>query len=433
MNIKTILFLAALSISVGIFLSISDKRSGPKTSIEIGAKNTEENFPTPVEESSINIQISEKSLTAALSHGDSDRRGKSLNETQNEHIIPHAVRSTVRAPKWNFDRAPFHPSDIQHWIGTREKPLPGVAQVKFYDGHEGLVFLSGDKGEAPITLNLMNPAGLAKIQEDRLQLSAASQVATNTPTQPQNIAPDKKTPEKESSSNPSDPSLFNNNNGNMSSNAFSNTVTTPTAPTSKSLDAHAFEVVAFHPGLMNDRKTRIAAPSDLNFAIQGPDFSFKYIAKEKLTEEGSSVKSNLISLGHEGELILRVKNGGWIQDEAGADFTIYENVFKVSKDLYFQEFARVGVAEEDRAGAYHWFQCDPSKNSYAGCAGVIPTATGGDAFDLSWIGVSRIKYIKIVDRGNNAHVSKTADGFGYDSTEGFDFDSMLMHHAYSLP
>lgn len=355
--------------------------------------------------------------------------------------------STPAREKWDLDRAPFHPSQIERWVGTREHPNPGISRVRFYDGKDPQVFSTGAVAEnpqqAPITLNLMNPAGIAKVQEERVQLSAGANTNWSvSPNHPPSAAASAQTipsPSSASSSTAtaepkSDASASLPSSSSYASSAYAAPQTpmpqpqTPAAP--KRLNGHAFEVVVFRPGFTEDRKTRLPVPSNLSFAIQGPDAGFKYVEKEKLLSEEGGIKSRLISLGHGGELVLRVKNDGWVQDEAGPDFTIYENVFKVSKDVYHQEFARVAVAEIDQEGAYRWFSCDPANSRFVGCAGVLPTSKGGDAFDLSWIGASRIKYIKIVDLGNNAHTQKD-NGFGFDFTEGFDFDSMVLHHAYA--
>ena len=124
------------------------------------------------------------------------------------------------------------------------------------------------------------------------------------------------------------------------------------------------------------------------------------------------------------KIILKVKGDGLIVDESGADFVIYENPFIIGP-LVYQEFAHVGVASENRASSYRWFRCNPEANILVGCAGVVPTKSGGDRFDLKSVGLKKVRFIKIKDTGWNFE--------NYDeNTEGFDLDSIDLLNAFEL-
>ena len=128
-----------------------------------------------------------------------------------------------------------------------------------------------------------------------------------------------------------------------------------------------------------------------------------------------------VSLGHGGAITLAVDEGGWLFDGEGADFVVYENPY--AAELTRQEFAIVGVSKDGEN--YHWFPCRPQEGLIQNCAGVLPTKDGGDAFDLSFLGVDKIKYIKIRDTGLN-HNSWHEKY----NTQGFDLDSLKLIHAF---
>ena len=51
----------------------------------------------------------------------------------------------------------------------------------------------------------------------------------------------------------------------------------------------------------------------------------------------------------------------------------------------------------------------------------MPTKKGGDKFDLSTLGVEKVRFIKIKDVGTNFDSRAV-------NTEGFDFDAMKVLH-----
>lgn len=180
---------------------------------------------------------------------------------------------------------------------------------------------------------------------------------------------------------------------------------------------------SFTPGTLEGGKEEIALPQNIHFSIRGPDFSLEQ--KAKGDEKGvAQLREKVVSLGDKGEIIFALKHRGCLHDGPGADFTIFENVFRYNGDKVYQEIAKVGVAESNHPKKYRWFPCSPQKGEILGCAGLIPTAEGGDEFDLANLGVKKACYIKIKDIGIN-------QGHG-GQTQGFDFDALSLHYGYYL-
>ncbi|MEC9398605.1 MAG: cell surface protein [Myxococcota bacterium] len=143
---------------------------------------------------------------------------------------------------------------------------------------------------------------------------------------------------------------------------------------------------------------------------------------------------DVVSLGVGGEIILSVGDG-FIVDGEGDDFIVYENPFWASKDplQVFAELGEVSVSEDGEE--WHVFPCslEPEPEAqWHGCAGWTPTlvfdpfehpqldqeVTGGDAFDLSVVGLERAKYVKVRDLSTE----------GFAPSAGFDFDAVGVIH-----
>ena len=166
------------------------------------------------------------------------------------------------------------------------------------------------------------------------------------------------------------------------------------------------------------------APNILS-ALQGPDYFFENVNSLDSVRM-HRILSTVLSCGHGGEVIIKIKDNGFLLDEPGFDFTIYENAFRIAgTKLIFQEFAYVGISESLETNAVKWFDCDPLNNILQGCVGAVPTAEGGDSFDLAELGVNKIKYIWIKDTGQNKNFPSQWP------TEGVDLDAMRFSHAYS--
>ena len=145
---------------------------------------------------------------------------------------------------------------------------------------------------------------------------------------------------------------------------------------------------------------------------------------------------DVLSLGVGGSIVLDF-GGREIVDGKGADFIVFENPFWPGGDpkKVFTDLGQVSVSQDGKT--WHTFACDKAgdgQGHFAGCAGWRPTLvyeplkvypldqtlTGGDAFDLHALSLSRVRYVRIVDlsvagAGNNA---------------GFDLDAIgLVHFA----
>lgn len=140
---------------------------------------------------------------------------------------------------------------------------------------------------------------------------------------------------------------------------------------------------------------------------------------------------DVLSLGAGGEIVLGFGERV-IGDGPGADFVVFENPFWPAGDAgkVFAELGEVSVSED--AETWHAFPCDAAgdgRGNFPGCAGVTPTLeydastltpldpsrTGGDAFDLADLGLTRVRYVKIRDL-------ETLTPAG--NTSGFDLDAV---------
>jgi hypothetical protein len=193
----------------------------------------------------------------------------------------------------------------------------------------------------------------------------------------------------------------------------------------RALAADDSTAISFLPGLRDDHMTVILNPPDIAHRVLGPDYDLSNIDPDD--DEGlERIKDRVLSFGHGGQMILGVKDNGFIADRPGADFVIYENVFRYGSGKLYQEFAYVGVSETLNPQDFKWFPfCDPRHGAIKDCAGVVPTKDGGDRFDLANIGVRRARYIWIKDWGHNANQA------GGINTEGFDLDAIELIHGYT--
>lgn len=193
------------------------------------------------------------------------------------------------------------------------------------------------------------------------------------------------------------------------------------------LPGGSYRLISFSPG-----KTGSGKPIQVSVDLEALQFITAFPPDYSL-ETSTALQNRLLSLGHGGSLILEVVDG-YVVDEPGPDFVIFENPFIVEGTdglEVYAETAIVSVAEENRPDSFHHFHCAKDQSPYKGCAGVVPVryapgrvlhTVGGDLFDLGEIGVSRVKYIRITDTGDNR--SSFLEG-----TEGFDLDGIGLIHT----
>lgn len=124
--------------------------------------------------------------------------------------------------------------------------------------------------------------------------------------------------------------------------------------------------------------------------------------------------TDIVSLGNGGSVVVEFA-GNAIVDGPGPDFIVFENPFGASCDLsrVFAELGTVAVSDD----LVHWFEfpCTASTPPYGACSGwhvvyanadtngidpTDPAVAGGDAYDLSDLGVHRVRYVRITDRAD---------------------------------
>ncbi len=151
--------------------------------------------------------------------------------------------------------------------------------------------------------------------------------------------------------------------------------------------------------------------------------------------QGASPSLDVLSLGAGGEIVLAFDAA--ITDGPGPDFVVFENPFWVMGDPTdpYAELGEIAVS----ADGVTWsaFACDHEGDGaghFAGCAGWSPTAgfdaetpldpaqCGGDAFDLSDLGVSEARFVRILD----------LDGGGDSPSVGFDLDAVGLVHYRTI-
>jgi hypothetical protein len=178
---------------------------------------------------------------------------------------------------------------------------------------------------------------------------------------------------------------------------------------------YASEVVRFEPGAEAG-----FGESKLPGVVLGPP--------KGLGLEAGSL--DVLSLGKGGSIELGF-GGGVIVDVDGPDLVVFENAFWPSGDAsaVFAEVGAVSVSEDGES----WleFPCDAEGDGagrFEGCAGwsptleydangsvpLDPTLTGGNAFDLADLGLSAVRFVRVVDRSNA----------GATPSAGFDLDAV---------
>jgi hypothetical protein len=144
---------------------------------------------------------------------------------------------------------------------------------------------------------------------------------------------------------------------------------------------------------------------------------------------------DVASLGVGGEIVLGFGDRR-LEDEAGADFVVFENAFWPGGDAsqVYAELGEVSVSEDGET--WLTFPCDRAGDgagNFAGCAGVMPTLefdpltlvpldpeqTGGDAFDLADLGLTTARFVKITDLGTLGETG---------TSSGFDLDAVGLTH-----
>jgi hypothetical protein len=179
----------------------------------------------------------------------------------------------------------------------------------------------------------------------------------------------------------------------------------------------ASEVVSFAPGTCAG-----FGATDMPSIVLGPP-------RGAGDEQGSL---DVVSLGGGGEIVLSFEPYA-IVDRPGVDFIVFENPFYAGGQggAAYAELGEVSVSEDGLI--WTRFPCDTAASAYGECAGwhpvyasgpsFDPAEAGGDAFDLSSIGVERARFVRIRDR-----TSQRCTSLG-PNTNGFDLDAIAVIHS----
>lgn len=181
-------------------------------------------------------------------------------------------------------------------------------------------------------------------------------------------------------------------------------------------------------------------PGEFQFLGQGEEFYPanilgipSRIASENVAE---ATENEVLSVGLGGDIIVG-NSDNVIVDGKGADFTIFENVFRNPVNgLLFKEPAIVSVSKD----GINYTEFPYKFSSLEGCAGTHPTygsadycdseVSGGDSFNLLDIGMDSIRYIKIKDITDQLKAKQNHKYFDF-SLSGFDLDAVVIHNYSS--
>lgn len=155
---------------------------------------------------------------------------------------------------------------------------------------------------------------------------------------------------------------------------------------------------------------------------------------------GGALRGSLdvVTLGIGGEIVLSFEPNE-IVDGPGDDFIVFENAFYVGGDPSrpVVDLGEVSVSED--GVTWHTYACTPGDAPpYGACAGwtavysapgngvspVDPATAGGEAYDLSALGLARARFVRIRDAS-----TATCEGTPKPNTAGFDLDAIAIVHA----
>ncbi len=147
---------------------------------------------------------------------------------------------------------------------------------------------------------------------------------------------------------------------------------------------------------------------------------------------------DVLSLGTGGQIVLSFGDNA-IEDGAGPDFIVFENPFNAGSAPNGALFAEPGEVSVSADGTtWKTYPCTATAAPYGACAGwhpvystpdnglspFDPSSGGGDAFDLADVGLTEVRFVRIVDKTAGA----CAMGSSID-TNGFDLDAIAIVHA----
>ncbi|MBX3229039.1 MAG: cell surface protein [Labilithrix sp.] len=133
---------------------------------------------------------------------------------------------------------------------------------------------------------------------------------------------------------------------------------------------------------------------------------------------------DVVSLGKGGEIVVSLEPNA-IVDGEGADFVVFENAFIAAGSTeVFVEPGEVSVSDDGET--WKTFPCTATQAPWGACAGshpVMEDGTGGDPYDLADVGLTRARFVRIVDKT----VSGICNSQG-PNNYGFDLDAIQALH-----
>ncbi|MBI3783984.1 MAG: hypothetical protein HY270_11345 [Deltaproteobacteria bacterium] len=155
---------------------------------------------------------------------------------------------------------------------------------------------------------------------------------------------------------------------------------------------------------------------------------------------GGAIQGSLdtLSLGDGGSIVLRF-DPPVICDGPGDDFIVFENAFHAGTPDG-PVFAEVGIVAVSQDGE-HFVEFPYDPLTFAGLAGkspvfsspengidpTDPTVAGGDAFDLSQVGLRWVAFVRITDPGSS--IADSGSRVPPGDSGGFDLDAMAAVHT----
>jgi hypothetical protein len=330
-------------------------------------------------------------------------------------FLPLSPRAKRLSENWNFQAPGVSKEEIA--------PMLSQNQPKSitYFGSSGISNITPSKTatgteQTDRNLNLASPGfvtSTAKAREDSVNknILKANADASGTPSA------------SKPSSSTSNPAV---NRASPTSVARAPVTPNPTPTALIPMSGEVYEVESFTPGLRDDGTTLEPVADSAMDAISKLDYDTTVWFNPKNKDEVKMHLSKVLSFGHGGTLILKIKDNGFIVDEPGVDFALYENAFKTSAGNIYQEFAGVGVSNSLDEKTVRWFPCDPKKGDLRGCFGAVSGDDRSDQFDLADIQIQRAKYIWIRDLGDNQNLA-TKEAI---PSEGVDLDFVRIDHAF---
>jgi hypothetical protein len=145
---------------------------------------------------------------------------------------------------------------------------------------------------------------------------------------------------------------------------------------------------------------------------------------------------DVLSLGSGGQIVLSFGDNA-IEDGPGADFIVFENPFLIGGGgNVFAEPGEVSVSADGLT--WKTYPCTATSAPYGACAGwrpvlstpdnglspFDPKSAGGDAFDLADVGLAEARFVRIVDKTNQACAPGSSA-----NENGFDLDAISIVNA----